>query len=132
MAATVSGATSVQNARQRPNLAATRPPLTVIEGGRSQPAMVLVARSALDELHIDLVTARAERTVYAARMHELIRATARRVATTHHASAGTVLLEMDRLTAQETMRARAMDAAACPCGCEGSGHGPADSDALAA
>lgn len=118
-----SGAIPARNGRQRPNLA-------VLQGGR-RPEMVFVAASVIDEQHAELVAARAERTIYAARVHDLIRQVARHLATSHFAAAGTSLLEMERLTVQEQDRARAMDAAACPDGSEGSGHGPAETDALA-
>ncbi len=106
--------------------------LQVIHGGRAPRPSITVPVSDLEGMHLEVIAARAERTVYAARMHELIRRVARHVSTAHYAAAGTALLEMDRLTAQEAMRAQAMDAVSCPCGCEGSGHGPADSDAVAA
>jgi len=131
MPAKVSGAVSARNARPGPNLAATRPRLTVIPGGRNQPAMVLVAVAALDELHIDLVTSRAERLTYASQVREQLRATGRHLARERYAAAATVLIEIMRLTEQEAQRAEGMAAAPCPCGHEGAGHGPATDDALA-
>lgn len=120
---TASGAVSARSGRQRPNLA-------VLEGGRGHAQVLLVSAVEHEGLHLELVAARTERTVYAAKVHDLIRHVARHIATAHYAAAGTALLELDRLTTQERDRAMAMDAAACPDGCSGSGHGPATDDAL--
>ena len=124
MASRVSGAIHARDGRRRPNLA-------VLEGGARTPATTTVLISDLENTHLELVAARAERTVYSARVHDLIRQVARHIATAHYAAAGTSLMEMDRLTAQEQGRARAMEAAACPCGNDGAGHGPADDAVLA-
>lgn len=125
-----SGATSARNARPGPNLAATRG-LRVIAGGRSVRPTVTIAVSALDELHIDHVTARAERLSFATSVREALRQSGRHLARERYAALGMVLLELLRLTEQEDQRARAMASAPCPCGSSGLNHGDADSDALA-
>lgn len=96
--------------------------LRVLPGGR-------LPRVRADEHHVELVAARAERTLFADRMRGLTRSASRLLAGGHLAAAGTYLDEMTRLIEQEAARATAM---ACPDGCEGMGHGPADDEAIAA
>ena len=106
------------------------PALRVLPGGRSSRSVLLVSASGHDELHVELLSARAERTVHAARARWLIRSALRYLAAGHMAATGTALLDLDKLTEQEARRALAMTAP-CPCGYRGPGHGRADADALA-
>jgi hypothetical protein len=96
--------------------------LRIISGSRD---------SAHDELHVELAVARAERTIFTAKVRVLVRTALRYLAAGFPAAAGTALLGLDRLNEQEARRVAAMTAP-CPCGLTGAGHGPADEDALAA
>jgi hypothetical protein len=106
------------------------PSLRVIPGGRNCRALVLVPQGAHEELRLELVIARNERLVYAAKVRELVRLAERHLAAGHTVAAATHLQALSRFNEQEAMRATAMQAPACACGSAGIGHGDADDDAL--
>lgn len=107
-----------------------RPALRLIVTRR--PVLVTVPESALDELRTELVAARAERTVLAARLRTHVRAALRYLTAGATGGASMELVEMARLVEQEALRASRMEVPACPCGHEGPGHGMADAEAVAA
>ena len=109
----------------------TRPHLTVIPGGRNRHAVVTIRLADLEELHVDHITSRAERVAYTGRLREQLRKVMDRARHYEDAFLGHLLDELTRINEQESQRAMAMDAAPCPCGREGPGHGEAKADALA-
>lgn len=125
----VSVPTPARNASQRPNLAATVG-LTVIPGGRNRPEMILVARSAVEEMHAELLVSRKERVTYAVLVRQASRAVQRAIAAGRLSLAATWADQLERASVREQDRAFAADTGPCPCGCQGSGHGPATDDAL--
>ena len=99
-----------------PRLAALPSPhLTLLQGGRSH------ARH--DELHLEIVAAKAERLVLAGHLRAQLRLAMRLLAAGHLAAVGTALVEMLRLSEQDAMRAQAMDTRPCGCDEQGPGHG---------
>lgn len=101
-----------------------KPALTLLHGGRTP------RDSDHESLHVELRAAHAERVVLADKLRGLTRSASRLLAGGHIAAAATYLDEVSRLVEQDAVRAASMES---PCGCqsEGSGHGPADFDAVA-
>jgi hypothetical protein len=104
--------------------------LRVIPGGRNKPALVTIPLAAHQELHIELIAARAERLMHATEGRNHLRAALRHLSTDHIAAAGTCILEAVRVLDAEANRAISMSAD-CPCGVNGAGHGRADDAVLA-
>lgn len=118
-----------------PSLSRTSSPAS---GRRSRPRTILrvveggaVHDSDHEGLHIELVAARAERTVLDDKLRGRLRSAIRLIAAGHVAAASTYLEECSRLVEQDALRATSMEAP-CACGIAGVGHGPADDEAIAA
>lgn len=103
--------------------------LRIIEGGRGA-CFVRIRLDALEELHAELTVTRKERVSYASQVRQGSRAVQRAIAAGRLGLAATWADQLERASLREQERAFAMDSRECPCGCEGSGHGPATDDAL--
>lgn len=104
----------------------TRPQakLRLLKGGA-------VRDSGHEQLHAELIAARAERTILDEKLRGYLRSATRLIAGGHVVAAATYLTESLRLVEQDAIRAASMEAP-CACGQTGIGHGPADDEAIAA
>lgn len=96
----------------------------------SRPTLTVLA-SDHEQLHLEVVAARAERLTHATEARNQLRAAARHLSNGRLAACATSMLEAVRVMEAEAERATHMESP-CPCGLTGLNHGPADDEALAA